>query len=230
MTLEVACEPFLDITEVDCDCDKLAPEVVQELIDSASDIIAILTGGKITGRCTTTVHPTIDKACSPVKRDYQQLPLPGTEIFIDAVRVDGTLLDPTEYAILDERFLVRRSASWPGNRDPLNLDTGPNSFSVTFTNGSLPHLAKRAAREIVCDMVKTEPGSAKAQQLDPRARQVTVAGVSISLEQQVEEIRRRSIFLPSLIRLLTVYAPDSGQPSVVYSPELDNGWVLHTVS
>jgi hypothetical protein len=109
-------------------------------------------------------------------------------------------------------------------------DTEVGTFSITYEHGILPYIAKLAAEEIVCDMVRRDVRTNQAKSLPPSARSATIAGVSIQLEQQVEELRRRAILLPNLIRLLTIYAPDAGSPTTVYSPELEDGWILHRIT
>ena len=247
MTVQVACEPFLQREDIECDCDALTDEEVEELIDQASDIIAILTGGKVAGECTTTVRPCAERKCGCSTRwgwpydpgqsreecvpcKYDAITLPGPRPIINEIKIDGVTLDPSEYAIIDGIYLARVEGRWPRHQNILKPDTDDGTFSIEFTYGDLPYIARLAAQEIVCDMIKRDAKSGQTKALPPSARSATIAGVSIQLDQQVEEIRRRTIILPNLIRLLTVYAPDGPQPAVVFSPELEDGWVLHRVS
>lgn len=236
MAVETACQPFVQREDISCDCDAFSDEEIEELIDQASDLVAILTGGKIVGSCTQTVRPVGDHACTPFAerplRHYnaKQIVLPGPNPTVTQVKIDGIVLDPSEYVIVDDVYLTRVSGNWPSNKNPLLPDTDDNTFSVTFTVGFLPALAKMAVKELVCDWVKSDVRLGFNRSLPHGARSANIAGVNIQLEQTVEEIRRRSILLPSLVRLLTVYAPDAGQPAVVYSPDLENGWTLHTVT
>jgi len=236
MGLEVACEPFIEREDVTCDCDAFDDDEIDELIDQASDLIAILTGGKITGGCTKTVRPVADTACSPFAErplsasNRKQILLFGPNPTVTEVKIDGVVLNPTEYVMVNDVYLTRVDGVWPGNKNPLLPDTNDNTFSITYQVGHLPKLAKMAAAELVCDWVKSDVRVGFNRALPHGARSVSMAGVNIVLEQTLEEIRRRSILLPSMVRLLTGYAPDAGQPSAVFSPEIENGWILHQVS
>jgi hypothetical protein len=235
MAVFTACHPFVDRTDISCDCDAFSDEEIEELIDQASDLVAVLTGGKIAGQCTQTVRPVGDHACSPFaerpirSHNSKQILLPGPNPTVTQIKIDGTVLASSEYVMVDDVYLTRVHGVWPSNKNPLLPDTDDNTFSVTFTVGFLPALAKMAVKELVCDWVKSDVRLGFNRALPHGARSANIAGVNIQLEQTVEEIRRRSILLPSLVRLLTVYAPDAGQPAVAYSPELENGWILHTV-
>jgi hypothetical protein len=221
----VACEPFITVADIACDCDTEPVEELEALIAEASDIIAILTGGMITGRCTETVRPVgRDRTCWDASGG---ITLRGPDPEITAVTIDGAAF--TDYEILDDRILVRTDGQqWPTNQKPWQPDTDDGTFSVTYTYGNLPHLAKRAAADIVCDLLRSKPNDTR--RLAPNARAATVSGVSIQLEQTAMEIKRRALMIPNLVRLLTVYAPDAGSPAVVYSPELEDGWTLHRVT
>ena len=244
MSLLVACEPFLEREDVSCDCDLLEDDEVEALIDQASDAIAILTGGKVSGVCTDVVRPvrSTPHPCFPDRYGYYNhlemhdsflrggITLMGPNPSIVQIKVDGNVVPATDYKIVDGIFLHRVQGTWPVKQNVLLDDTQAGTFSISYEHGILPYIAKLAAEEIVCDMVRRDVRTNQSKSLPPSARSATIAGVSIQLEQQVEELRRRAILLPNLIRLLTIYAPDAGSPTTVYSPELEDGWILHRVS
>jgi hypothetical protein len=243
MALLIACEPFLEREDITCDCDAFDDEVVELMIDQASDAIAILTGGKVSGVCTDIVRPlkSTPYPCNVDRHGYYNqweihdrflsggITLMGPNPSIVEVKIDGQVLPQSEYKIVDGVHLYRVEGRWPTKQNVLADDTEPNTFSISYQFGILPYIAKLAAEEIVCDMVRRDVRTNQTKSLPPSARSATIAGVSIQLEQQVEELRRRAILLPNLIRLLTIYAPDGGSPTTVYSPELEDGWILHRV-
>lgn len=235
MGLEVACEPFIERADVTCDCDAFDNDEIDELIEQASDLIAILSGGKITGECLRTVRPVADTACSPFAEwpkpaaNRKQILLPGPNPTVTEIKIDGVVLSQNEYVIVDGVYLTRVDGVWPGNKNPFLPDTDDDTFSITYQVGHLPKLAKMATAELVCDWIKSDTRIGFNRALPQGARSASIAGVNIVLEQTLEEIRRRSILLPSMVRLLTAYAPDAGQSAVVYSPELTDGWILHEV-
>jgi hypothetical protein len=139
---------------------------------------------------------------------------------VDQILIDGDLF--VEHLILDGLRLLRTDGErWPHGQDPINP-----TFEVTYTYGlEVNELARRACTAIVCDMLTNRPD--KPRKLAANARAATISGVNITLEQTAMELKRRSFMIPDLVRLLTVYAPDGPQPSVVYSPEIEDPWVLH---
>jgi hypothetical protein len=235
MALQVACEAFITFEDVACDCGDTSEEAIGEMIDQASDIIAIITGGKVAGRCEDIVRPCGGKSCLCGSRSLSGcgcvpidgITLRGPNPMIDEILIDG---DPFEdYALVDGTLLVRTDgAAWPGYQDITLPSDQPGTFEIVYTYGlEVPKLAKDAAAEIVCSMLQSGPQDGR--KTHPNTRGMNISGVQITLEQQAMEIKRRAPMLPYVIRLLTVYAPGGPTPAFVYSPELENGWTLHTV-
>ena len=231
--LQVACESFIEVDDVTCECGDLSEEEIQELIDSASDVLAIITGGKVSGRCTNIVRPCGGSPCGCSRLSscgcvpMSAITLAGPDTEIEEILIDG---DPfTDYAIVDGNLLIRTDgAAWPGSQDITLSSDQVGTFEITYLSGILPKLAQDAASEIVCSFIKTSPSDTR--KAHPNTRGMSIAGVQITLEQMASEIKRRAFMMPYVIRLLTVYAPDGPTPAVVYSPELEDGWKLHRVS
>jgi hypothetical protein len=235
MALQVACEPFIEFEDIACDCGDTSEEEIALMIDQASDIIAIITGGKVAGRCEDIVRPCGGRSCScgssrlsgcgcvPV----DGITLAGPNPVVDEVLIDGDLFE--DYALVDGTLLVRTDgAAWPGYQDITRPSDQVGTFEITYTHGlEIPKLAKDAAAEIVCSFIKSGPQDSR--KTHPNTRSMNIAGVQISLEQMADEIKRRTFLMPYVTRLLTVYAPNGPTPVIVYSPELENGWTLHTV-
>ena len=231
MALQVACEAFITEAEVTCNCEPLGTAIIDGYIEQASDILAILTGGEVSGRCQSVVRPRGTSVCgrgvSCTCTTLTGVTLSGPNPTIDSIKIDGAAF--TDYKLIDGRLLVRSDdQTWPSCQDLTDASTEDGTFEITYTHGDvIGQLAKDACSEIVCSFVKDDPqGNRKTH---PGARGMSIAGVSITLEQQAMEIKNKAFMMPHVIRLLTVYAPDGPQPAVVYSPELEDGWKLHTV-
>lgn len=232
MTLMVACEALLVPEDIECECGNLTEAELTEMIDQASDIIAIITGGKVSGRCTDTVRPCNGSfSCGCAARSCGCSPagitLRGPFPTITSVKIDGLAF--IDYAIVDGSILVRTDGpGWPGGQDITKPSTEPGTFEIVYEYGlETSTLAKRAAAEIVCSFIRSGPQDTRKPH--PNTRSMSIAGVTIGLDQMAQEIKRRAFMMPDVIRLLTVYAPDGPTPAFVYSPELEDGWKLHTV-
>ena len=234
MALQVACEQFITTDDVECDCGDTSAAAMSDLIDQASDVLAILTGGKVQGRCNEVVRPYNGSRCGCSRvwscgcSPLDGITLAGPNPTVNEVLIDGLAF--TEHALVDGNHLVRTDGQgWPGGQDITTASTEDATFEIDYTHGlAIPELAKRAASEIVCSFLSNDPQSSRNKP-HPNTRGMNISGVQIQLDQMVEEIRRRSFMLPHVIRLITVYAPNGPTPSLVYSPELEDGWRLHTV-
>jgi len=234
MALAVACEAFITADDITCDCGDRTPAELGEMIDQASDILAILTGGKVSGRCQDVVRPCGGAPCGCLRQSscgcspIDRITLAGPNPYIDEILIDG--LNFTEFALVDEDQLIRTDGlNWPGGQNLATASSEVGTFEITYTHGlDIPQLAKDACAEIVCSFIASGPQDSRKSH--PNTRGMSISGVQITLEQQAMEIQRRSFMLPFVIRLITVYAPNGPTPSFVYSPELEDGWRLHTVT
>ncbi len=235
--LNVACQAFIDLEDVTCDCDEDNEERVQDLIDSASDILTILSDGQVSGICTDVVIPRGSDGCFCTCWNYPgPWPVGASARGCVCERVHGiTLRGPnpqvsevllmglpfTAFAILDGKLLIRTDGKrWPSCQDVTNP-----SMIVTYTYGIMPQLAKDAAAEIVCWSLANDPQS--KGKLPTGTRGVNIAGVQITLESVLAEQRRRTFLLPHTTRFLTVYGSAG---ATAYSPELEDGWKLHRIT
>jgi hypothetical protein len=232
MTLQVACEALLEPEDIDCECGDLSEADKIELIDAASDIVAIITGGKVAGRCTDIVRPcNASSSCGCAPRSCGCSPagivLRGPFPSVNQITLDGDAF--VDWAIVDGSLLVRTDGrGWPGNQDITVPSSEVGTFEIDYTYG-LPTstLAQRAAAEIVCSFIRSGPQDTRKPH--PNTRSMSISGVTIGLDQMAAEIKRRAFMMPDVTRLLTVYAPDGPTPAFVYSPELEDGWRLHAV-
>jgi hypothetical protein len=89
-----------------------------------------------------------------------QLELPRPVGTVDAVKVDGVLLDPGTYRVDDGKWLVRTDGDcWPGCQDLSKPDTQVGTFSVTSLNAiPVDRLGQYAAGVLACEYAKACAG------------------------------------------------------------------------
>lgn len=114
-------------------------------------------------------------SCSHTVVEQIELPMPVGRV--DQVKVDGLILDPTDYRVDDGRWLVRTDGGvWPTTQNMALLDTAPDTFSVTYLNAyPVDGLGAYAAGLLACEFAKA------------------CSGVKCSLPNGVTEIVRAGI-------------------------------------
>lgn len=236
MSLTFGCSRFITAAQLlandACACDVVLPEDLEEVddvIDMACDMVAILSGGRVRGVCTRTVRPVGDGGCWPSDPSWDSapdwlvgtIPLPGPNTDVVEVLIDGVPLSPSEYGLINNTYLKRWSGSWPSTND-LSLDeTNVNTFAVTVRTGRPgDRLTIDAVRELACRLLQPDSGL-----FPPGVTSASIQGASISIEDAAE-VARNADNLPAVARFLGIYAPDGPNVSAVYSPELSLGWTL----
>ena len=161
MAPHLACEAFItmdDVLAADCACDLTEAEhgaYITELIDDVSDMLYLISGGRVTGRCERTVWPVKFGECGPVpertswiSRDsIDSIPLSGPDTEIVEVTIDGIALNPSEYGLLDGNKLFRRVGNWPVDNDITLTDADVGTFTITYRFGwPVNHVAETTPR------------------------------------------------------------------------------------
>jgi hypothetical protein len=239
---QLACTAFVTVDEVldsSCACDLNEDDhgaLLADLIDDASDMLYVLSGGRVFGRCSRTVWPVKVGYCPPsydlindrsswVNWDsVDSIPLAGPNTEIMEVTIDGIALNPSEYMLLNGNKLVRRVGYWPTSNNLTLTDAEEGTFTITFRFGRpFTTIDKRAAIELVCQMANDEPRALS------RLRGVVSANVQgVSVQLDPDEVS--NLGLPEVNRFLDTYAPRGIAVLGVYTPELTHGWRLHTVT
>jgi hypothetical protein len=242
--LTIACEPFATVDDfLDCNCacnlTENDADFIEELLDQATDLLALMTAGWMVGRCTRTFRPKAKHECGC--RSYMcdscrmdSLRLPGPFPSVDEVKIDGVVVPANQYALLNGENLIRVSNDptpprWPQQQDLWKADSQVGTWSVTVTYGNeVGQVAKNAAVELACELAKACEGRKSA--LPPNATGTTVGGVSISLRRQAEAIAEGMgvMDLPLVNRFVQSYRPSGTPASSVWSPEIDL-YELHVV-
>jgi hypothetical protein len=236
MTLNLACQQMTSEVRITkfCQCQLLKLSdygfTVDDIIDAASDAVVVATNGQVRGRCTTTVRPCADTSCacgwpgdgcSCCRLDA--IHLPGEDIEILSVKIDGDELTDGMFGWLDQDGLIRLGAdsprTWPGCQKMYLPDTEEGTFSITYEWGLLPFTAVMASTEIACDLVSGI--TSQYSKLDRRVITAIMDGVTIDLDPNLLGLFEWTK------RLVTQY-PGGPQP-LVWSPEVDDGWSLHSI-
>lgn len=235
MTLNYACERFASSAEFfasDLSCAYTSPTddaLAAAVLDVASDMLYMATGGRVHGRCTATVRPMRCAPCG-VRRhwwDYANpdrgIELRSPVLSVNTVTIDDDVIDPTTYVLIDGVRLLRKSGSWPNSND-LDLDDGETgTWSINYTFGREPDwITKQATIALAVNLALDASGLVNS--LPAGAKSVNLQGVSISLEERSEALRNSTI--AQLNQFFSVYAPDGRYVNTVWSPDLYDGWEL----
>lgn len=249
MALTVAAEQWTSLAAVraagQCGCitDTTPDDAALDLlIDQASDVLSLATSGKVTGRREVSVRPCRSCYCGSCECcELDGVPLWGPNPVIDEVKVDGDVLDPAGYGVMQRRegwYLVKvatsatRPTSWPASQDLWRPDTEDRTFSITYTYGvPIDWLGQQAAIETVCDFASID--KAKTNALPRGTVSANMGGVQLSLQDRILAFnngRDANTLGPMTAQFLSAYAPDGRARAEVWAPELEAGWTFTVFS
>lgn len=229
----LACEPFADVDAVlareECKVSADDTDLILDALDAASDMVYIMSGGKVTGRCVKTMRPLRRAGCTEGRDAWFDqygvdcIPLVDNLISVDLVKINGVGLNLADYGLLDNTVLFRKDKTfWPTTNDLKLADTEDGTFSITIAFGWMPDwLAVSSTVEVALALID-DYGRGRGY-----LRGVTsgnVQGASVQLAAAAGDVASRG--LPMLTKFLGVYAPLGGMAVGVWAPELENGWVL----
>lgn len=215
-----ACEVFVTHEALDACCDLVTDETVEgdtlEARQAASDVLAFLSGWTVFGTCTATVRPQ-----GVMCIDGQDaIPLTWPVRSVDEVWVDGSQLLPTQYAVVDKRYLIRRDClSWPCYQWDGKQRTEWGTFEITYTFGTdIPFQARPAAAELACEYFRGCAGA--ACRLPNTATSLSQQGMSLQLagDETMRAVKRGD--LPLVQEFLATVNPAGAAPTDVYSPDM----------
>lgn len=181
--------------------------------------------------CTSDCH------CGP---ELCEVFLPGPVYDIVSVDVDGAVVDPATYGILDGRFLVRSSATpedaaggncWPSCQDMSLVPGQPNTFTVVYRTGiPLTALGVAALSELTAHYIRGCDGCGCGVSTNKNLSRLSRQGVDLQFvdPQQVLEDGRTGIPIADqfihavnpggLPRAMRVLSPDAPKrPRIWYS-------------
>lgn len=258
MTLWVASEQFVTEAQVrasDCSCigaNSPSSDFVNDLIDEASDMLAIVTGQRIAGRQTVIARPcrTTDMMCTPCPCcGLDAIPLgdADTRPVITQILIDGDEIADDFYWLHWGRvqwMLARRPnpalnetspPDWPSWQHRWAATTEDDTFAIRFTQGihvDDAYVIGAAALEVICDLANDDTVKARAIE---GAVAINAGGTSVvidrNLQRTSDETRLKRIangeLGPMCRRMMGIYSPAGRSHSMVWAPELTYGWELN---
>lgn len=247
-----ACEAFAtfdEFLEAPCACSYTDADetFIESLLGEASDVLYLISGGKVTGRCTRTIRPCrSDCSCG---RSYgccgtgaccwvDTVPLRGPNTEVLSVRIDGAYLDVASYGLMDGNLLYRRSSdgtrpdNWPGCQKLYLEPSEEGTFEIVFRFGwPGGELAKQAAIELACRWGANYDSDKQRAKLPAGAVGANVGGVQMQLRRQAGEVKKEGgagAGMSAVEEFLGVWVPQGMLNTGVYAPELDEcGWEYH---
>ncbi len=226
------CTPWVSAEDVAAACDALEASDValyEEFAQQAYDYLFEASGRIFRGECgPITVRPCKPNCVcwpDPCGCCYlSTITLSGDPIReITEVKIDGVVIEPTEYR-LDKRRELVRLADVDGNRQRwpacqrLDLDdTEEGTFSVSYTYGQdVPLLGQQAAVELACQLASGSPQGGGECDIP----ESTVEVIRQGMRFEVNHTDALSS-LSSVSRFLAAYNPHGlRRRSAVWSPDL----------
>ena len=102
---------------------------------------------------------------------------------IDEIKIDGDVLDPSEYTLWKRRYVTRlENGHWPYQQNLTLPDTEEGTFSISYTYGAEPTgLGWRRQRNSACELYKAcaEAGPTGECVLPSGVTRVTRQGITI---------------------------------------------------
>lgn len=162
-------------------------------------------------------------------RPLCSLTLPGPVDSIVEVRIDGQILDPSQYVLnrrSDKGELVRvggaDGACWPTCQDLEKPNTEPGTFSVLYLRGKpVPLAGSRALGSLACEIYKQCTGASGCR-LPERVKTISREGVTYDMFDPGEWLDQGLTGLREVDTWIKAVNPNSlRQPSAVFSLDLD---------
>lgn len=242
------CAVWIDGADVaDC-CDADAGSdttVFDDVAEMASTLLFGLTARQFNGVCQRTVRPCTD-ICSRACFDFDA-PFPRTRCgcqtesrirlagypirSIVSVKIDGDIIDESEYRLEEHRSLLRlhdagppvRSRVWPSCQNLALADDQDDTFAITYTYGMAPpELGKRAAAQLACELWKACPGNAGECALPNKVTRIVRQGVTIEKIVPLADFLKEGATGLTLVDAFMAQVNPHGarRRSAVWSPDL----------
>lgn len=245
MTLRYAHESFLTLSDVRgdlrCGCvtDTYPDDtLLQSIIDSVSDDIAIVSGHRVAGRQSVIARPCYDGAdrdCCPCC-GLDAIPLGDQRVVVSDIKIDGVSLAANEWwSHWNGTFMMvsrlptgteTTPSRWPTTQDRWRDDTEDDTFAIYFTQGTDVDTwtIREAALEAVCDRVAQAGKRSEGLQ---GVTSITLGGATATIDEERLHRIRTGALGPATEHMLSVMAPEGRTNSAVWAPELALGWSLN---
>lgn len=198
---------------------------LEELLAEATDVVWALLGRPAFGVCEITIYPCARDefrrgasilghtqfgltGCGDCEGHERDVWLDGPVHDVIEVIVDGTTLDPSEYRLEDEFWLVRVGGSWPAG----GIDD--DGFVITYERGDeVPYLVRDAVIELVPDLWRDRCDG--GQRIPNAVQSMNTQGTSYSYDTNQPKLpmtwKAKSTFNPTSQHMQPyVYSPDRG--------------------
>lgn len=218
-----ACEVFISHAQLALCCPAIAqadPDLTEAdtlpARQHASDLLAYLSGWTVFGVCSARVRPQ-----GTMKIDeHDAIPLTWPVRSIESVYVNGTALLPSQYALIDKRYLVRTDQLWwPCHQWVFRQASEWWTFEINYTFGTdIPWIAVMAAAELACEYLE---GCESGECLLPTtARSLSTQGFSLDLAAVETRSAVNGGDLRAVTEFLALCNPTGQMPTQVYSPDV----------
>lgn len=148
------------------------------------------------------------------------------------VKLDGVVLDPSEYRLDERRKLIRLAdlstdpptdRFWPACQDLSLPDTEPGTYSVTYTYGAdVPEAGKWAAAQMAAELWKAIPANQGECKLPSRVTRIARQGITMERLLPTADLLRAGqtglVLVDTFIAL--VNPTRARRRSAVWSPDL----------
>lgn len=208
------CTPWVTGADATLCCPDIATTdtaLLDTAVHEASDLLFLLSGSRYPGICETTVDACADRSCweplwpryawawgwgaawgygypwqNASNRHAWMIRLAGYPVReILEVTIEGDVIDPADYRLQQNRYLIRIDGhNWPACHQP-TPDTGVGTFFIHYLYGLEPPIAgQAAAAELACAIVKACPGSGFDDcEIPVGTVQVARQGITINVEK-----------------------------------------------
>lgn len=246
MTRRIANEAFMTEAQArasDCACIKAdypSSAILEAAIDQASDIIAAVSGMRIAGRQDVIARPErIDNYdCSPGYAGCDWIPLGDERPTVTRVKIDGAVIPSSLYWLRWDNVswcIARRPdptagqitpPAWPSTQRQWLDDTDEHTFAIYFTQGIHVDdlIIQQAATEVLCQLLTAAKTSANGLE---GISQINVGGTTAQVSQDLLDRIANGEMGPMMRQLMGVLNPEGRSPSMVWAPELMQGWNLN---
>lgn len=212
----LVCQPWCELS--DLACDVTPDDDAETWIEIASDVLFDLTGRRWPGICQDTIRPS----CQPMERCPSPVPgarlgvelvscscrfrgayglggatwfrLPGRPVVeIVSVTIDGAVVDPADYHVVDGRDLVSIERAdgtrqiWPCCQDLGRPVTAEHTWQIEYRWGTtVPVAGSKMAAILACELIRStrpeNPDGSTDCRLPSRVTSITRQGVTMARE------------------------------------------------
>lgn len=203
------------------DCiENASLSAVEEAVAEANYIIYRMSGGRVFGIRAATVRPAVRSGLSTCQElSFVRLAEPMRRVLW--VMLDGALLPPTAYRVVDRNKLIRTDGqNWPAWQDLTKDLSEPKTFAVRYEFGTpVDAVTKRAAIDTAVELLKLAQPDPGQRRMPANVTSTRASGVSLAMQDRNQLIRELGSYLESVNRFMALHNPQAELQTAVYSPD-----------